>query len=70
MRLFVSGSAPLPAQVLEDFRARFGHTILERYGMSETLMNISNPYVGERRAGTSDCRCRASRCNWWMARSI
>jgi malonyl-CoA/methylmalonyl-CoA synthetase len=52
MRLFVSGSAPLPAQVLEDFRARFGHTILERYGMSETLMNISNPYIGERRAGT------------------
>ena len=35
MRLFVSGSAPLPAQVLEEFRARFGHTILERYGMSE-----------------------------------
>ena len=52
MRLFVSGSAPLPAQVLDDFRARFGHTILERYGMSETLMNTSNPYAGERRAGT------------------
>jgi malonyl-CoA/methylmalonyl-CoA synthetase len=52
MRLFVSGSAPLAAQVLEEFRARFGHTILERYGMSETLMNISNPYVGERRAGS------------------
>src|SRR6185437_7245016 len=48
----VSGSAPLPAQVLEDFRALFGHTILERYGMSETLMNISNPYAGERRPGT------------------
>ena len=52
MRLFVSGSAPLPAQILEDFRARFGHTILERYGMSETLMNISNPYAGERRPGS------------------
>ena len=52
MRLFVSGSAPLPAQVLEAFRARFGHTILERYGMTETFMNISNPYIGERRAGT------------------
>ncbi len=52
MRLFVSGSAPLPAQVHEDFRQLFGHTILERYGMSETLMNISNPYIGERRAGT------------------
>ncbi|HEY3457929.1 MAG TPA: AMP-binding protein [Bryobacteraceae bacterium] len=52
MRLFVSGSAPLPAAVLEQFRDLFGHTILERYGMSETLMNMSNPYVGERRAGT------------------
>jgi malonyl-CoA/methylmalonyl-CoA synthetase len=38
--------------VLEDFRRLFGHTILERYGMSETLMNISNPYVGERRPGS------------------
>ena len=51
-RLFVSGSAPLPAHVHDAFRARFGHTILERYGMSETLMLISNPYEGERRAGT------------------
>ncbi|MEQ8361984.1 MAG: acyl-CoA synthetase [Cyclobacteriaceae bacterium] len=52
MRLFVSGSAPLPPQVLDAFREKYGHTILERYGMTETLMNISNPYVGERRAGT------------------
>ena len=52
MRLFVSGSAPLPAQVLEDFRKLFGHTILERYGMTETLMNMSNPYDGERRPGS------------------
>jgi malonyl-CoA/methylmalonyl-CoA synthetase len=51
MRLFVSGSAPLPPQVLEHFRTLFGHTILERYGMTETLMNISNPYAGERRQG-------------------
>jgi malonyl-CoA/methylmalonyl-CoA synthetase len=51
MRLFVSGSAPLPGQVLEEFRVLFGQTILERYGMTETLMNISNP-MGERRAGT------------------
>jgi malonyl-CoA/methylmalonyl-CoA synthetase len=51
-RLFVSGSAPLPAHVLEAFRARFGHVILERYGMTETLMNVSNPYIGERRPGT------------------
>jgi malonyl-CoA/methylmalonyl-CoA synthetase len=50
-RLFVSGSAPLPAHVHEAFRARFGHTILERYGMSEALMIMSNPYEGERRAG-------------------
>jgi malonyl-CoA/methylmalonyl-CoA synthetase len=52
MRLFVSGSAPLPPHVLEQFRARFGHTILERYGMTETFMTVSNPYIGERRAGT------------------
>ena len=52
MRLFVSGSAPLPPHVLERFRDLFGHTILERYGMTETFMNASNPYVGERRAGT------------------
>ena len=51
-RLFVSGSAPLPAAVLEAFQQTYGHTILERYGMSETLMNISNPYVGERRPGS------------------
>jgi malonyl-CoA/methylmalonyl-CoA synthetase len=52
MRLFVSGSAPLPAHVLEAFRERFGHTILERYGMTETLMLTSNPLEGERRPGT------------------
>jgi malonyl-CoA/methylmalonyl-CoA synthetase len=52
MRLFVSGSAPLPAHVLERFREKFGHTILERYGMSETFMITSNPYEGSRRAGT------------------
>jgi malonyl-CoA/methylmalonyl-CoA synthetase len=52
MRLFVSGSAPLPGHVFKAFRQRFGHAILERYGMSETLMNISNPYIGERRPGT------------------
>ena len=52
MRLFVSGSAPLPPQLFEQFRALFGHTILERYGMTETFMTIGNPYVGERRPGT------------------
>lgn len=52
MRLFVSGSAPLPSHVFDAFRDLFGHAILERYGMTETFMNISNPYIGERRAGT------------------
>lgn len=52
MRLFVSGSAPLPPQVFADFQRLFEHVILERYGMTETLMNISNPYAGERRPGT------------------
>ena len=51
-RLFVSGSAPLPPQIFTEFKAKYGHTILERYGMTETLMNISNPYFGERRPGT------------------
>jgi malonyl-CoA/methylmalonyl-CoA synthetase len=52
VRLFVSGSAPLPTSVFDAFRDRYGHTILERYGMSETLMLVSNPIGGERRAGT------------------
>lgn len=52
MRLFVSGSAPLLAETFVEFEQRVGHTILERYGMSETNMNTSNPLVGERRAGT------------------
>jgi malonyl-CoA/methylmalonyl-CoA synthetase len=52
VRLFVCGSAPLPAHVLEAFEGKYGHVILERYGMTETLMNISNPYFGERRPGS------------------
>jgi len=52
MRLFVSGSAPLQAETHRAFEARTGHRILERYGMTETNMNTSNPYAGERRAGT------------------
>jgi malonyl-CoA/methylmalonyl-CoA synthetase len=52
VRLFVSGSAPLPAHVFAAFRDRFGHAILERYGMSETVMTLSNPYAGERRPGS------------------
>lgn len=52
MRLFVSGSAPLLAETHVQFEERTGHRILERYGMTETNMNTSNPYTGERRAGT------------------
>ncbi|WP_170439458.1 malonate--CoA ligase [Ruegeria arenilitoris] len=52
MRLFVSGSAPLLAETHQAFEARTGHRILERYGMTETNMNTSNPHTGERRAGT------------------
>ncbi|HBD90572.1 MAG TPA: malonyl-CoA synthase [Gemmobacter sp.] len=52
MRLFVSGSAPLLAETHREWRARTGHAILERYGMTETNMNTSNPYAGERVAGT------------------
>ena len=52
MRLFVSGSAPLLEQTHRDFLARTGHTILERYGMTECGMSTSNPLAGERKAGT------------------
>ncbi|MFK8250391.1 malonate--CoA ligase [Ancylobacter terrae] len=52
MRLFVSGSAPLLEETHRAFRERTGHAILERYGMTETCMNTSNPYEGERVAGT------------------
>ena len=52
MRLFISGSAPLLAETHDRFTARTGHRILERYGMTETNMSTSNPYDGERRAGT------------------
>jgi malonyl-CoA/methylmalonyl-CoA synthetase len=52
MRLFVSGSAPLLTETFNEFRQRTGHVILERYGMTETGMITSNPYEGERRAGT------------------
>jgi malonyl-CoA/methylmalonyl-CoA synthetase len=52
MRLFISGSAPLLAETFALFKKKTGHVILERYGMSETVMLTSNPYRGERRAGT------------------
>ena len=52
VRLFISGSAPLLTETFENFTEKTGHTILERYGMSETAMLTSNPYSGARKAGT------------------
>jgi len=52
LRLCVSGSAPLPPAVFERLADRAGQRVLERYGMTETIMNVSNPYDGERRPGT------------------
>ena len=52
MRLFVSGSAPMLEETHVRFEQRTGHRILERYGMTETNMNTSNPYDGERRVGS------------------
>ncbi len=52
MRLFISGSAPMLSETHEQFETRTGQRILERYGMTETNMNTSNPYVGARKAGT------------------
>ena len=52
MRLFVSGSAPLLTETFNSFQERTGHTILERYGMSETAMLTSNPYEGRRIGGS------------------
>ena len=52
IRLYVSGSAPLSVQTFQEFEQLFGVRILERYGMTETVMNLTNPYDGERRPGT------------------
>jgi malonyl-CoA/methylmalonyl-CoA synthetase len=52
IRLFISGSAPLPAEIHKQFHIRTSHNILERYGMTETSMLSSNPLNGDRRAGT------------------
>jgi malonyl-CoA/methylmalonyl-CoA synthetase len=52
LRLCVSGSAPLAAALHRSVSAAIGHSVIERYGMTETLMNTSNPYDGERRSGT------------------
>ena len=52
MRLFISGSAPLLTETFNSFKERIGQTILERYGMSETVMLVSNPYQGDRVGGS------------------
>ena len=52
MRLFISGSAPLLTETFNSFKERTGHTILERYGMSETVMLVSNPFKGARVGGS------------------
>ena len=52
IRVFISGSAPLSPETHKNFEQRTGHAILERYGMTETNMNTSNPFDGERRAST------------------
>src|SRR5439155_16354718 len=52
LRLCVSGSAPLPAELHRALAERAGQEVLERYGMTETLMNVSNPYDSERRPGS------------------
>jgi malonyl-CoA/methylmalonyl-CoA synthetase len=52
LRMCVSGSAPLSGELHRAASAAVGSPVLERYGMTETLMNVSNPYDGERRAGT------------------
>jgi malonyl-CoA/methylmalonyl-CoA synthetase len=52
MRVFICGSAPLTEQTFSEWEQRTGHRILERYGMSETIINTSNPLQGERVAGT------------------
>ena len=52
IRVFISGSAPLTPQTFAQFEAQTGHRILERYGMSETIINTTNPLVGERVPGT------------------
>jgi len=62
MRLFISGSAPLLADTHREWSARTGHARVERYGMTETNMNTSNPYDGERVPGAVGHPCPASPC--------
>ena len=56
MRLFIAGSAPLLIETFQEWQERTGHTILERYGMSETIMLTSNPYTADARNGSQSTR--------------
>ncbi len=78
MRLFISGSAPLLADTHREWSARTGHAVLERYGMTETNMNTSNPYDGDRVPGAVGHPLPGVRCaspipkparNWRATRS-
>ena len=60
----VSGSAALPVSTLDRWQEISGHTLLERYGMTEIGMALSNPYRGERVPGALARRCRGSRFGW------
>ena len=62
MRLFIAGSAPLLIETFNEWQARTGHTILERYGMSETAMLTSNPYRRRARAASGAAARWAFRC--------
>jgi malonyl-CoA/methylmalonyl-CoA synthetase len=66
MRLFISGSAPMLVDTFEQWKARTGHTVLERYGMSETVMLISNPYAPDDRYAGAYWRQRGF-CLAWRA---
>ncbi len=68
LRLMVSGSAALPVRILERWRVITGHTLLERYGMTEIGMALSNPLSGERRAGTVGQPLPGVDLAWWTSR--
>ena len=68
LRLMVSGSAALPVRVLERWQEISGHVLLERYGMTEIGMALSNPLHGRRRSGSVGNRSPAWRSAWWMRR--
>ncbi len=68
LRLMMSGSAALPVHMLERWREITGHTLLERYGMTEIGMALSNPLDGSAGPARWGCRCPAWTCAWWTKR--